>query len=136
MNRASVPVLIVVLIGASLGACGNGPRQIRRGTHSTPLTCFTPVRVEALKPDGTTQPAVNGDGLGRDYTFADGFHEVVPPANFDPASASDSELSVYGFPPRPTDPAALAKWNALARNWNPRLRDLNPHPCVPPGING
>lgn len=33
----------------------------------------------------------------------------TPPGSFDPLSASAEELEEYGFPPRPTDPEALAE---------------------------
>jgi hypothetical protein len=41
---------------------------------------------------------------GQDYTY------VAPPASWTPLLASDTELSFYNFPARPTDPAGLAAW--------------------------
>lgn len=34
-----------------------------------------------------------------------------PPAGFNPLTASAASLKKYGFPPRPTDPAALSLWS-------------------------
>jgi Peptidase A4 family len=34
-----------------------------------------------------------------------------PPVGFNPETASDAELKVYGFPARPSDPTALQKWD-------------------------
>jgi hypothetical protein len=36
-----------------------------------------------------------------------------PPANFDPATASDRDLAAAGFPPRPTDPKLLARYTSF-----------------------
>jgi hypothetical protein len=38
---------------------------------------------------------------------------VAPPAGFDPFTADPSTLRDYGYPDRPTEPAALAHWAAL-----------------------
>jgi len=47
-------------------------------------------------------------------TNIEGIHTFAPPpAGFDPISASDEELAMYGFPPRPhkdTDPEAYRVW--------------------------
>jgi hypothetical protein len=41
-----------------------------------------------------------------------------PPASLDPLTADPEALWRYGFPDRPTDPAALQRWPALAyRTW-------------------
>src|SRR4051794_28914919 len=37
---------------------------------------------------------------------------ATPSSGFDPLIASAEELEEYGFPPRPTDPEALAAWEA------------------------
>jgi hypothetical protein len=36
-----------------------------------------------------------------------------PPADFDPMTADPATLRNYGYPPRPRDPAALARWREL-----------------------
>jgi hypothetical protein len=54
-----------------------------------------------------------------------------PPADFDPVTASDSELKRYGFPPRPDAhkaPEAYRHWRALVsvpRGANPTFQQTN-----------
>lgn len=55
-------------------------------------------------------------GGGESYNFAEGnggtFSLLVPPAGFDPTTATDQQLNEYAFPPRPNplDTAAYAQW--------------------------
>jgi hypothetical protein len=42
---------------------------------------------------------------------------LIPPAGFRPESASAAELDEYGFPPRPTDPTQLARWQDEMSGW-------------------
>ena len=37
--------------------------------------------------------------------------ECTPPDGWQPLTASDEQLTLYDFPPRPTDPDELAQWN-------------------------
>jgi hypothetical protein len=39
-----------------------------------------------------------------------------PPSQFDPATADNSQLRQFGYPPRPTDPAELATWTHFINN--------------------
>lgn len=61
----------------------------------------------------TRKMTVNSDG-SRTYTYkyANGITvtSVTPPPGFQPLTASDAELSKYGFPIRPTTSAGLASW--------------------------
>jgi len=43
---------------------------------------------------------------------------LVPPAGFNPLTATSAQLNEYGFPPRPTDPSALQQWQAEFRNYS------------------
>ncbi|MFY9906438.1 MAG: hypothetical protein WBX02_22325 [Terriglobales bacterium] len=45
-----------------------------------------------------------------------GFVYDIPPAGFDPVTASDNELKQWGFPPRPSevDTKAYARWKRVA----------------------
>ena len=50
---------------------------------------------------------------GKDVVYViDGIenHCLVPPAGFDPLTASDEELEKYCFPPRPEDKNDLTDW--------------------------
>lgn len=73
------------------------------------------VKVVALTPTGAEQPPRPGDGLGRRYYFALPLGQVpvtIPPAGFDPLTATPIELLLYGLPSKPTAPAALRAWTA------------------------
>jgi hypothetical protein len=81
--------------------------------------------------DGTTIYEFTGDG-----TWSD---EYVPPAGFDPVTATDAQLTASGFPPRPPgdDAAALAAWRTAVGH---ELRAVVSDPvmaigtgCVNPG---
>lgn len=59
------------------------------------------------------------------YTFR------TPPEGFDALAASDEELAIYGYPPRPnaqTDPDSNAKWTRAMKawkiHWNGQLRAM------------
>jgi hypothetical protein len=62
---------------------------------------------ETTLPDGGRKYNYNFDGEGT-------LSLPVPPASFDPTTASESELSSYGLPPRPpqTDLIAYGSWIA------------------------
>jgi len=45
----------------------------------------------------------------------------VPPRGFDPTTASASDLKTYGFPPRPTDAAALNAWEMMVSHAGQRI---------------
>jgi hypothetical protein len=135
--------LSFVTIG-SLGLAGPSTANTTRladQPHRIPGTgdCVRPLtlaRVDALWPDGTMQAARTDDGLGRAYHFraAEGeVSELVPPAGWRPQTASDKELATYGFPHRPSDPAALKRWNDRMAKWK---RSGTPGMCVTNMING
>jgi hypothetical protein len=42
---------------------------------------------------------------------------LIPPSGFRPESASAAQLDEYGFPPRPTDPTLLARWQDEMSGW-------------------
>ncbi|HXM54801.1 MAG TPA: G1 family glutamic endopeptidase [Candidatus Dormibacteraeota bacterium] len=42
---------------------------------------------------------------------------LMPPAGFNPATATDAQLDEYGFPPRPTDQDALDEWVSDMSAW-------------------
>jgi hypothetical protein len=52
---------------------------------------------------------------GHDYIYFVNRNMVVipmPPANFNPSTATPAQLSYYGYPPRPTNPTQLPAWQA------------------------
>jgi hypothetical protein len=42
---------------------------------------------------------------------------LIPPAGFQPETASAAQLDQYGFPPRPTDSVSLARWQKEMSGW-------------------
>jgi hypothetical protein len=66
-------------------------------------------------PAGATGDVESLDDGGELVSYAGPAGTTVvfpqPPAGFDPETATDDELSVYGFPPRPTDPNLLGRWH-------------------------
>jgi len=64
--------------------------------------------------DNSTTTALPGGGYVITYTGANGYSLAitVPPAGFQPLTASADQLTEYGFPGRPSDPDALAAWEA------------------------
>jgi len=81
----------------------------------------TLVSMTTILPDGSAAPpnATPGQYATR-YTYnLDGnlLSEVQPPAGWKPITGTDEELRTYGFPPRPTDPAALKLWNQGFSSW-------------------
>jgi hypothetical protein len=95
--------------------------------------------VRALHADGSeTQPA-DGDGLGRRHYFrtVEGglIPQVIPPAGFDPETASPQELTTYGYPARPDASSAdRATWDT---HWGGKLSALQSQAvgyCEAPGL--
>ena len=64
--------------------------------------------------------SVTGGGSGpTTYTYRYGsttVTRVIPAPDFDPTSASDTELIKNGYPPRPTDARQLALWRQLVKS--------------------
>lgn len=70
-----------------------------------PLITQTPVTAPGLQTPGTetTYALPDGSTLG----------SLTPPSGFDPAQATDAQLSAFGIPLPPSDPAALAAWSTV-----------------------
>ncbi len=67
---------------------------------------------KSLTPSAVTTAA---DGsVHYSYQDPDGesLNYVVPPAGFDPLTATDAQLAEYNFPSRPTSATGLEQWNA------------------------
>src|SRR5438067_4341889 len=108
----------------------NGAHDPAQGGQDC-VKSYEPTRVEALRSDGTTQPPQANDGLGRRYEFTQlgDAHEDVAPPGWRPAQASDHELRVYGFPPRPKEPTARQRWEAHAERWTGGGNGGTPRMC-------
>lgn len=92
-------------------------------TSSLPAGCAraaTQTGMESIATDGHRTSFAAGDRLGHVYHYdvhGMATSEIVPPTGFRPLSASDADLKLYGFPPRPTEPAALAHWQRNMAAW-------------------
>ena len=93
------------------------------GLSSLAMAQGTPV------PKRVTADQRNAPNVAADQTNAPGVVSYPqPPAGFDPLTASDKELTRYGFPPRPDPekaPEAYAHWQKLVsvpRIANPTLQ--------------
>jgi hypothetical protein len=110
-RAAGSPELAAAQPPAALPACtADSVRALR---ESGPRTAYE---------GGPVTPGANvrelGDG-GRIYSYRLGEQIVeypVPPKSFDPRTASAQALERYGFPRRPTDPAARAQWDKVFGN--------------------
>jgi hypothetical protein len=128
--RARTRWVVGVAVGALFVAVMPGRVVAAPSTSPGPVTrCQTPIRTEALLPDGSTRSAVDGDSYGRRYTYSSGFREAVAPPGFNPLTASDAALAVYALPPRPVNADALRVWQAQWSGWNDSWRDTTPRMC-------
>jgi hypothetical protein len=96
---------------------------------AAPLDCsssfnpysFTPAQLSSCGITTFPQASTNGLAAGGstvNYTVnGDLVQILIPPAGFDPSTASAAQLDQYGFPPPPKDPDALAQWQAMMSNW-------------------
>lgn len=108
---------IAVIITAALI-----PLAARANSTTPPWQCSASVNLYDFSPSvaqacgDSVYPldhvTARSDG-GKDYVyFMKGQRVVIPspPPGFTPASATDDQLSYYGFPARPLDPSALPEW--------------------------
>lgn len=69
-----------------------------------------------LRPDGA-RSATPSPGAATVLRGDLGGQELLVPKGFNPLTANAYTLYLFGFPPRPHDPAALAQWNAQFRHY-------------------
>ncbi|GLY79745.1 G1 family glutamic endopeptidase [Actinoallomurus iriomotensis] len=71
---------------------------------------------ETYSIDSAGRRSVAADDTGKVRVFGKGGNTMkvaVPPADFDPHTATDAQLRMYGFPPRPKSGPARTRWDAL-----------------------
>jgi hypothetical protein len=82
---------------------------------------FTPAQLSACGITTFPQASTNGLAAGGstvNYTVNGALVQIlIPPAGFDPSTATATQLDQYGFPPPPKDPAAVAQWKAMLSTW-------------------
>jgi hypothetical protein len=140
LNRR-VTALLLLLQGVAVGVlAGNAGAAGLPAVPPAPLTPCTPESFsdEALAQAPLAQTQVNsvGVGGGKVYTYKVGettFSIPHPPSGFKPTSASNKTLEEYGYPPRPSDPAALPVWEKMMGGYKssaPPTACLGPTPPV------
>jgi hypothetical protein len=85
-----------------------------------PAKCV-PVRIVSksyLSPSGAKSSRPSA-GAATIYLFADGNRQLVVPPGFDPVTAGDLTLFLFGFPPRPHEPATRQQWENEYRDYRP-----------------
>ena len=165
---AKVAVLGVLIVGgSSLASASAHQPVVASRAHNTTVADRSPT---VRRPGYGTLSSISGrsgrtsstsvsvsvasvtqtpDG-GRIYTYnlPDGSVETVPvpPANFDPLTASASTLAEYAFPARPTDSSRLATWQAAMSSYSSDTPPPSSFPylegssiryagCPPPGYS-
>jgi hypothetical protein len=87
-------------------------------------------------PDGQMQSAPISTGA-QVLTYDDGqggtFQTISAPNGFDPATATDAQLEMYGIAPRPLSGDGLATWNDQYANFQGYMSD---YPCDSGVTNG
>jgi hypothetical protein len=123
ITAASLCVLALLPAGAALGTTsprGGSARAIQRLCHRS----YDPYRVSSsvLAACGDTITRLNRvrnlPGGGKEYIYGSGATRSVTrmaPPGFKPLTASDTELTEYGYPPRPSGGQALLSWRSMVR---------------------
>ncbi len=64
-----------------------------------------------------------GGGQSYEYDFSNGrsLSVPVPPAGFDPMTATDAQLAEYAFPPRPSQASDLEEWQKAMESYRSTL---------------
>lgn len=115
---AAVPLMIAAANTRSATAAATAPSDCN---SSFDPYAYTQAAVSACGYQTFPLAAVNAlpDG-GSSYDYSVNGSTVrffVPPAGFDPSTATDAQLDEYGFPERPTDSTAYARWQAEMSDW-------------------
>ncbi|GAB3970002.1 hypothetical protein GCM10029978_042480 [Actinoallomurus acanthiterrae] len=110
------PIVTTTLIAtAAPSALGATTASARSGDVAPPNCKKYSVR-ETYSIDAAGRRSAAQSDSGKVRVFgggANGMKVVVPPAGFDPHAATDSQLRLYGFPPRPASGPARERWNRL-----------------------
>lgn len=121
------------LLADPAGAVADGASS---GTSGSASSCSSsPASINAINGGGEAYTYASSTGDGGSVTFP------VPPTGFSPVDASDADLALYGFPPRPTDPDALATWTKVMATYKTTVTpDLcwdstSPTPSTVPALN-
>jgi hypothetical protein len=77
-------------------------------------------------PESTS--SLSGGGALYSYTGPNGLYSqtIMPPAGFDPTTATAAQLAEYAYPPRPADPQGMALWDEIVS-----IPRTTPEPFMP-----
>lgn len=117
-TSASAPKATGYTVLSFVDAATGKPLGASGFANESPAKCV-PVRIvrtSYLSPNGE-EAARPSPGAATIYQFADGNQQLVVPEDFDPLRAGDLTLFLFGFPPRPEDPAARTQWEDTYRNY-------------------
>jgi hypothetical protein len=112
---AALPIAFVAGLSGSSVRGANPVASPRFGTLAGPTGSVGPTGAtgapQTTVVDATTT-SLSGGGEEADFSLPGGITMSVPtpPADFNPLTASAAQLAEFDFPPRPTDPSALAEW--------------------------
>jgi hypothetical protein len=118
---ASLSALFLTLALVAPSSSAAGSVSTTRGEHSHGIRAsfgmdVAPLVAKRPLPGGGTVYIYDVAGLK--------VRSPIPPAGFDPVTASAAKLAEYGFPPRPAGGQALRTWLTVLRK---------AHPATPPG---
>jgi len=123
---------VVILFQTAFGAGVALAAQNRSVVNCTDGSPYDYTAAELAACGVPTDPVADitslpGGGQRYDYEGPDGsvFSEYLPPAGFDPETATNAQLAEYALPPRPSDFDALLIWQQ-------RMQDV--HFYQPPGF--
>lgn len=131
-----------ILLGMTL-VVSVSAKAATSATASAPLPTCTPssfsesnIAAATTDPETKVTPVAGG---GKVYTYSTGEGTTIsipsPPPGFRPTDASNETLREYGYPERPTEPAALEVWQKTMGSYKSSAPPIACQGPVPPKPN-
>jgi hypothetical protein len=106
LTISTILFVLMMLLASSAGA---NPRQMSGNEPAQVVSNGLPSECAQMIPDQIT--SVAGGATTYDYTLDGGsLQQVIPPAGFDLSTATNSQLSQYGYPPPPSGTPTREAW--------------------------
>jgi hypothetical protein len=97
---------------AGAAAPGGPPCNSSFDPYKYPPAALQACGIRAFPRQRTVQ--LSDGGTEYDYTMdGSAVHYRIPPAGFDPLTASSDRMSFYGLPAKPSEPSLLARWTTM-----------------------
>jgi hypothetical protein len=126
-RQSALAAILVASWGSLLGSAAEAnpveivsPTLQRTAPCSQPFDAYDYTEAAVEQCGASVAPltrALSLPGGGTEYLYQMSanltYGLIDPPAGFDPATATASQLTEYGIPERPTDPTELAAWNHI-----------------------